>query len=338
MRLRRNLNPHKFKLAILATIYAADAMMIAACYIVHQRRHSRENREDMDTATSPPSTAKKATRGQLRWTESMDKAVIELLVDQVVLGNKIDKGFKSKAYAYVARDLSARFRKDIRPIHIQNRMRTIKKQYMILKAIVNHNGFGWDPIMKVISADEQVWKEYLETHPDAEPYKGKTIDLYEEMCVVVGNDQPRTSMARSAIGIDTKDPVVIMRDCLEMSIHLDTEGAFEGMWTSSSAEREVICAKTSPRQGKKSHATDDLVEMMTSVSSNLEKITKALLPDMDHVSASDLYTQVSLLGGYSNVEIDKLFDILIGDEKLQKSFIGRPEESRHRMAESLLHP
>ncbi|XP_077239294.1 uncharacterized protein LOC143880298 isoform X2 [Tasmannia lanceolata] len=267
----------------------------------------------------------------------MDKAVIELLTYQVAVGNKIDKGFKAKAYASVGRELTARFGKKIHSDHIQNRLRTIKKQYQILKAMVNNNGFTWDPVMKIITAEEQVWKEYLEAHPDAEPYKGKRVELYEEMCVVVGNDQPNGSMAKAVIELDSKDPIEDTPNFFKPPIELDGEEALEGIESSSKSKRGATSSTASQGKQKKPRTTDDMVEMMALIVSNMEKIAKAMIPNSDYEAASDLYMQVRKLEGYSDEDIDDIFDILNGDDKLARSFMAKGEQSRRRMADKLLH-
>nr|DAD24199.1 TPA_asm: hypothetical protein HUJ06_025662 [Nelumbo nucifera] len=79
---------------------------------------------------------------QIRWNDAMDKALIELLDDQVALGNKIDKGFRTSAYTSVCKEMTAYFNIDMRTPHIKSRMRTLKPIYMEPKKLLGTSGFG----------------------------------------------------------------------------------------------------------------------------------------------------------------------------------------------------
>ncbi|XP_010268739.1 PREDICTED: uncharacterized protein LOC104605605 [Nelumbo nucifera] len=106
----------------------------------------------------------------------MDKALIELLVDQVALGNKIDKGFRTFAYTSVCKEMTARFNIDMRTPHTKKRMRTLKPIYMEAKKLLETSGFGWNETKNQIIADLVVSDDY--------------IKMFEEMQTIMENDQP----------------------------------------------------------------------------------------------------------------------------------------------------
>ncbi|KAI9115415.1 hypothetical protein K1719_013734 [Acacia pycnantha] len=52
------------------------------------------------------------------------------------------------------------------PHHL--RLKTLKRLWQTTYDIIygpNTSGFGWDPETKLVTADDDVWEEYLKTHP-----------------------------------------------------------------------------------------------------------------------------------------------------------------------------
>nr|DAD22847.1 TPA_asm: hypothetical protein HUJ06_024310 [Nelumbo nucifera] len=94
----------------------------------------------------------------------MDKALIELLANQVALGNKIDKGFRTSAYTYACKEMIDRFGVELKTLHIKSRMRTLKPIYAEAKKLLGTSGFGWNEAKNQIQADPKVWKEYLQVN------------------------------------------------------------------------------------------------------------------------------------------------------------------------------
>nr|DAD30013.1 TPA_asm: hypothetical protein HUJ06_031481 [Nelumbo nucifera] len=58
----------------------------------------------------------------------MDNCLIEALVQQVHLGNKVDKSFKGPTYKDANRAIGSKFGVDCNVDHIKNRLKTIKKK------------------------------------------------------------------------------------------------------------------------------------------------------------------------------------------------------------------
>lgn len=97
----------------------------------------------------------------LRWTEEMDRCLGKILVEQVNKGNKIDKILQREAYDAAVLALNEKFGPDLTKEHIRNRLRTWRKQYLILKEFLSHSGFKWDAMQKMIIASDSVWDDYV---------------------------------------------------------------------------------------------------------------------------------------------------------------------------------
>ncbi|KZT62024.1 hypothetical protein CALCODRAFT_409869, partial [Calocera cornea HHB12733] len=43
------------------------------------------------------------------------------------------------------------------------------------------SGFGWDEERQMVTASDEVWREYIEAHPHASPFKTRPFPLYDKL-------------------------------------------------------------------------------------------------------------------------------------------------------------
>ncbi|KAF7836264.1 L10-interacting MYB domain-containing protein [Senna tora] len=124
------------------------------------------------------------------WSIAMDKCLIEALAVQARNGNKIDKCFNENAYTAACVAVNTRFNLNLNNQKVINRLKTIKKRYKVMKDMLSQDGFRWNPNTKLIECDsEELWKRYIAEHPDARGFRGKHIEMYDELKIVCGNYQ-----------------------------------------------------------------------------------------------------------------------------------------------------
>ncbi|GAB2211780.1 hypothetical protein Droror1_Dr00025114 [Drosera rotundifolia] len=120
-----------------------------------------------------------------RWTREMDKYLGMVLVEQVSLGNKgYDHKLNPAAYSAAIYAVNQRFCLNLTKDHIKNRIRTWKKTYVLVKEVLDGKEFKWDNRRKLVVADNSAWKNYIKF------LKGRTIENYNKMCVIIGHANP----------------------------------------------------------------------------------------------------------------------------------------------------
>ncbi|KAK0589737.1 hypothetical protein LWI29_017899 [Acer saccharum] len=60
------------------------------------------------------------------------------------------------------------------------------------------SGFGWDPITRRFMASEEVWEDYLKSHPKERHFRTEHYVDYDDLRVVIGNV---TASRRNSIGL-----------------------------------------------------------------------------------------------------------------------------------------
>ncbi|CAL9025900.1 unnamed protein product [Prunus brigantina] len=106
------------------------------------------------------------------WTKEESDFLLELLVDGIkkrVLPRLNEKTVSPKTYNnYVSR------------------MRWYKKQFDKMTTLMRNNSrFGWDPITKKFTASDEVWENYLKSHPSHKNLQIESVANYDDLKIVV---------------------------------------------------------------------------------------------------------------------------------------------------------
>ncbi|KAI3864287.1 hypothetical protein MKX03_006120 [Papaver bracteatum] len=85
--------------------------------------------------------------GRTTWTPPMDRLFIGLMADQVLEWKLLDGQFSKHAWTHIE--------------VLKNRMKTLKKNYVVVSTLRGQCGFGWDQSREIVVADDVVWDDYI---------------------------------------------------------------------------------------------------------------------------------------------------------------------------------
>ncbi|MFQ6636160.1 hypothetical protein Gotur_013228 [Gossypium turneri] len=148
---------------------------------------------------------KEGTSKQFRWTKPMEHVFLEILAKEAQKGNKPSNTFKAISINRVVDAIFERFQVQCDAKHVENHLRTVKKQWQIICKIRGESGFGWEDNMKMITCDRATYDAVVMAHKKYEPFLNNSIDHYDEMALVVGKDMATGSFARTFADIDLDD-------------------------------------------------------------------------------------------------------------------------------------
>ncbi|XP_077234683.1 uncharacterized protein LOC143876886 [Tasmannia lanceolata] len=131
------------------------------------------------------------------WTSRMDNVFLGELIEQMKLGRKVGGSFIELAWAKVEERMREKCDKNITIENCKNRLRTLKKHYVLVKSITELSGFGWNSQSCMVVAEDAVWDDYIMAHLEAKPFSGKPFPHFNEIGIVVGNDQACGSEAEN---------------------------------------------------------------------------------------------------------------------------------------------
>ncbi|KAI3882806.1 hypothetical protein MKX03_020806, partial [Papaver bracteatum] len=99
--------------------------------------------------------------GRTTWTPHMDRLFVGLMEDQVLEGQLLDGQFSKHAWTHIVDSFKQSFGSSFTKDVLKNRMKTLKKNYVVVSTLRAQSGFVWDHSREIIVADDAVWDYYI---------------------------------------------------------------------------------------------------------------------------------------------------------------------------------
>lgn len=96
------------------------------------------------------------------WTPEMDRYFIDLMLEQVGKGNRVDDHlFSKRSWKHISSLFNAKFEFQFEKDVLKNRHKTLRNLYRAVSKLLAQTGFSWDEKRKMVTADNDVWDEYI---------------------------------------------------------------------------------------------------------------------------------------------------------------------------------
>ncbi|XVE59852.1 hypothetical protein DITRI_Ditri05aG0080200 [Diplodiscus trichospermus] len=263
------------------------------------------------------------------WTDVMDQCLTEVLVEQVTLGNKLQKSFKPVAFTAALSVLNKKFSLDLTAENIRNRLRTWKKQYRLVKDLLSQQGFEWDERQKMVIANDSEWRDCIKRNPDVSYIRGRPIGNFNELHIIVGNEQTGRRLSEAGNSRDNEEPVeapVQVVDDEEMG-HVNTD---DDIQVSSQQTRARASSPSHSREALKRRRTSDLMlEMMSAMAENIGRIADALTESKAEC-LDEVFQMVQKMPDFDDDLIIDACEYLSFDEKRARMFMKLDERLRRK--------
>lgn len=112
-------------------------------------------------AQSNTGSAVNNSRSRTYWQPPMDRYFIDLMLDQIQNGNQIDGVFRKHAWVEMIASFNSKFGFNYDIDVLKNRYKTLRRQYNVIKNLLDLNGFFWDDTRQMVTADDHVWQNYI---------------------------------------------------------------------------------------------------------------------------------------------------------------------------------
>lgn len=117
--------------------------------------------DDVEHATTSVPGITTNSRSRTYWQPPMDRYFIELMQEQVRKGSRIDGVFRKQAWMEMIASFNAKFGFNYDMDVLKNRHKTLKRQYNVIKNLLELDGFIWDDARQMVTADDYVWQDYI---------------------------------------------------------------------------------------------------------------------------------------------------------------------------------
>ncbi|XP_031482750.1 uncharacterized protein LOC116252544 [Nymphaea colorata] len=128
---------------------------------------------------------------KIQWSQSMDDVLIDALLLQQIIGNRVNDTFTTTAYDNVVTELNDKLGKMLTKDHIKNRMKTLKSNFSSCYDIFKSglSGFSIDSKTNMWTAEPEVWKPLIEANPMAKKWMTALVPNYDKLVNLFGNDR-----------------------------------------------------------------------------------------------------------------------------------------------------
>lgn len=137
----------------------------------------------------------------------MERYFIDLMLEHTHRGNRMGHTFNKQAWIDMLSVFNARFGSQYDKDVLKSRYTNLWKQYNDVKELLGQSGFSWDETRQMVVAEADVWNAYIEVHPEARPYKTKTVLNFGDLCAVFGYTAADGRYSRSSHDLDFDDEV-----------------------------------------------------------------------------------------------------------------------------------
>ncbi|MQL70602.1 hypothetical protein Taro_002929 [Colocasia esculenta] len=174
------------------------------------------------------------------------------------------------------------------------------------------SGVGWNDDAKLITMDDDTFNEYIAAHPKDEPYINKSIDMYEELVVICGNDQATRSFSRAVA-----NSVV---DVDSTSVDAVNEETSETPPPPRIVEDHSISSEQVKRGRKRRRDLNSKIDLLAN---KIGDLASTISRSRNRNIYFELYEEVMKCTGYDKYELVKAFDFLLANEIQTRSFLAR---------------
>ncbi|XVF89419.1 hypothetical protein PTKIN_Ptkin19aG0129000 [Pterospermum kingtungense] len=255
----------------------------------------------------------------LEWTAPMDQAFIDLLLEHVYEGNKIERTFNEQAWVHMVESFNEKFGLQLDKNVLENRYICLMKQYDDISDLLNHSGFVWDEAKQMIVANNDVWELHIKENPDAVSYKDKFLGSYSALCkifedkVLDGNGIAGDQVLE--VETDRTAPEVILDRACD---NLQTPG---GDIHLSDQQRKRTTATPDIGRASKAQKTDQEMQQMLS---EMAGVVTRLQCQKEIKNYSTIESAVDALQSIPDIDDELLLDAcdLLEDERKAKTFLA----------------
>ncbi|EOX95182.1 Uncharacterized protein TCM_004738 isoform 1 [Theobroma cacao] len=153
------------------------------------------SQEVKDTPETMPNvtTTPLYSRTRTNWHPPMDRSFIDLMLEQVHKGNQVDGVFRKQAWVEMIASFNAKFGFNYDMDILKNRYKTLRRQYNLIKNILQLDGFAWDDARQMVTADDSVWQDYIKGQKDARQFMTRPVPYYKDLCLICNDPDPDES-------------------------------------------------------------------------------------------------------------------------------------------------
>ena len=100
-------------------------------------------------------------QSRAKWCTLLEKIFVELMLKQVLMGNRSNNSFTRKAWQYICDEFNRQTGLNYHKQQLKNRHGVLRRMYNSMKLLLDQDGFSWDESRCMALAENEVWAKYI---------------------------------------------------------------------------------------------------------------------------------------------------------------------------------
>ncbi|ERM99176.1 hypothetical protein AMTR_s00092p00067380 [Amborella trichopoda] len=287
-----------------------------------------------------------------QWTFTQEVSFIEFMLEEINNSRGVQGGFQREAWERMTQKMVALYGDSFDRERLKNKHKLLRNMYRDIKKLTSVSGFKWDGLRSMVTAEKEVWDDYLKENPWATKFQNKGLLDLNSLDRIFGGaiaDGRRRDTVGNAVPLDNT-PVADVGGTLtpleSPQIHL-LDGEAEssplsntGRSSSSRSKRPRPNTPISRTQKKKQGiASEHVAAAMIAMADSIREMMALLSPN-PQIQMKECMDAVEELFQNGEVDLDDVMKAsgLFQDSSKAHMFLAlRPKYRRMFLERELAH-
>ncbi|XP_008220650.1 PREDICTED: L10-interacting MYB domain-containing protein [Prunus mume] len=255
---------------------------------------------------------------RMDWTPAMDRYFIDLMLDQLHQGNKIDHTFNEQAWAHMLESFNMKFGLQCDKYVLEDRYLCLVKQHDYISILLNHSGFMWDESQQMITADNDTWEAYIKEHPDAIQYRNAFLGSYSDLSKIFINTELDGKFSDQGVGMEA--------GLIALEIEMDSASgdlkllAEDIEMSDQQRKRPTVMPSNSGRSTKAQKTGKDMQKALAEMAGLVTKLAN----NKEDSNYKSIESAIDALQAIPDMDDELMLDAcdLLEDERKAKTFLA----------------
>ncbi|RZC06038.1 L10-interacting MYB domain-containing protein [Glycine soja] len=299
-----------------SVIFAAESSDTRYVHLAHNEDHSSELPMYITGEQKNGICSNVYDAGStIEWTESMECYFVDIMIEQVNRGNRIENLFNEEAWMHMVQAFNARWGLQSDKQVLMDQYFCLMKKHDDISNILSHSEFAWNETLQTINAEDDVWDAYIKIFgnklmevPDVRVSDLEQLHLMEanDFTIEMDMDEANENLLNiSSVDISDQNP--------GRTREMDTDGSFANLGVTSSSATSGNLDVTSSNATSNQNTERPREMDMDMTSGNLDVTGDAQILSQDEQSHDEMVTN----GTCGNLELS-------GNTKMTQHFRKRP--------------
>ncbi|KAH0465639.1 hypothetical protein IEQ34_005742 [Dendrobium chrysotoxum] len=313
-------------------------------------RTTPRERRRMNSSQTEMNGTSKPKRKNFLWSLKPEwiTGLLQIMIEYVNANMQSSQGFKGSVYQGAAQKMKEKFGIEVTSEQCKNQIRHQRSVWIHIQELKRKSGVSWDETKKMIVMGQEEYASHIQAFPKDAAYLNIAIANYVELEIVCGlghatgewakSENSQTPLGTQEIDVGDDEP--------SQFTDVGADGSMTNEWfdmqvmedSSEKTKKSLPSSATGggiKRKSKTSTIDQDICECICLMADSVTEVANAIKnsitsPKQIRNMYTELMFELTNIPGFSEEEVDTIYDNLSKNPTLIPSFLSKPTDSKAR--------